>query len=59
MSAKIDGVTLCLTLQRGDDGLARLGCFGLKSNDVMAWAADFQRLPASPDVPVGPTLQPE
>ena len=24
MSAKIDGVTLCLTLQRGDDGLARL-----------------------------------
>jgi alpha-galactosidase len=59
MMARIDGETLCLILQRGDDGLAHLVWFGPKSNDVMARAPNFQRLPASPDVPVGPTLHPE
>ena len=58
MIARIDGETLCLILQRGDDGLAHLVWFGPKNNDVMARAPHFQRLPANPDVPVGPTLHP-
>ena len=58
MIARIDGETLCLILQRGDDGLAHLVWFGPKNNDVMTRAPHFQRLPASPDVPVGPTLHP-
>lgn len=59
MRAQINGETLSLIIEQGEDGLAHLVWFGTKADESMAADASFQRLPASPDIPVGPTLLPE
>ena len=55
----ITGQSQCLIAEQGADGLIHLVYWGPKDNAEMAVPAQFQRLPASPDVPVGPTLMPE
>ncbi len=59
MRARSEGETLSLIVERGEDGLAHLVWFGPKSDEALARQPSFQRLPASPDIPVGPTLMPE
>ena len=59
MSARILGDTLSLIIDQGEDGLAHLTWFGPQADEEMAAAPAFQRLPASPDIAVGPTLLPE
>jgi alpha-galactosidase len=56
---RLQGRTLSLIAERGEDGAAHLVWFGRASNAQMARAASFQRLPASPDIPTGPGLMPE
>lgn len=59
MNARILGDTLSLIIDQGEDGLAHLTWFGPQADEEMAAAPVFQRLPASPDIAVGPTLLPE
>ncbi len=59
MKARLDGETLSLIVEQGEDGCVHLVWFGPKELEHMASAPAFQRLPASPDVPVGPVLMPE
>jgi len=57
--AKIVGKTLSMIIEQGEDGQAHLVWLGPMAQEEMAVPARFQRLPASPDQPVGPVLMPE
>ncbi|WP_394693603.1 alpha-galactosidase [Hyphobacterium sp.] len=59
MKARLEGETLSLMVEQGEDGCAHLVWFGPKEFEEMAGVPAFQRLPASPDFPVGPVLMPE
>lgn len=59
MTYRIDGQTLSLILERGDDQLLYLTWFGPSDLESIAVKPGFEVLPASPDRGVGPTLFPE
>lgn len=59
MRVRAEGETLSVIVEQGEDGLAHLVWFGPKCEEALAQHAGFQRLPASPDIPIGPTLLPE
>ncbi|WP_421789139.1 alpha-galactosidase [Hyphobacterium sp.] len=59
MRARLEGETLSLIIEQGKGGEAHLVWLGPKVHEDLARAPVFQRLPASPDVPVGPALMPE
>lgn len=59
MDYRISGDRLSLIVARAADGALHLTWFGRQSDEAMRSSARFQRLPASPDQPVGPVLMPE
>ncbi|WP_300557036.1 alpha-galactosidase [Maricaulis sp.] len=58
MKLKLDGHSTALILEQTDDDDIHWSWFGPASLAEMATPAGFQRLPASPDQPVGPSLMP-
>ena len=59
MRARLATEKISLIIEQGEDGCAYLVWFGPKTSEDMALRPAFQRLPASPDRPVGPVLLPE
>ena len=59
MSLRISGDQLSLIVAYSETGDLHLVWFGPKELEDMACEPSFQRLPASPDIPVGPGIMPE
>jgi alpha-galactosidase len=58
MKLQLDGHRNALILEQADDGEIHWSWFGAGRHAELATPAGFQRLPASPDQAVGPTLMP-